>query len=252
MRLFAQADGVGALGAWSVSLASSCEVNEFGYASAKVGGTQESVCTYPDGHREAFVIGTSWAIWHAWRGSGGWRSLRRRAGSTFAKGVGAAGIPSGGRPVIGAYGTDNLPWCDGRGPPGRAGSIVNCQTAARLLAATWCAGSDRCRSTAQTMSDRCLSGLEYIDVVIVAYSYAQHNAVWRLVVESEIHVLPKFVMASRFGASKIRIDMVSVMTPASRIGLPSNHSSVMRSSACPNRPHNRDATVHGSCVDTVG
>lgn len=49
-----------------------CAVSAFGYAGQKICSTQTYTHIVNGVSTEMFVIGTDWAVWHAWPGSGGW------------------------------------------------------------------------------------------------------------------------------------------------------------------------------------
>lgn len=55
--------------------ASTCNVTKYGYAGQMICGTKVLDKDWGSGHKESFVVGTNSAVWHAWPGSGGWKSL---------------------------------------------------------------------------------------------------------------------------------------------------------------------------------
>lgn len=107
--------GVGALKDQSASPAfSTCSVSAFGYGGEAICGT-EALTVYSGGvAKEAFVIGTNWAIWHAWPDSDGWHSLGGVAEHTTANGV---YLLSSNPYVIWTYGTNGSPYCSNWGIP---------------------------------------------------------------------------------------------------------------------------------------
>lgn len=94
---------------------SSCGINFFGYAGAYICDT--SVLFRYDGNgdlEEVFVIGTNWAVWHAWPGSNGWHSLGGAAQQISDNGVSQW---SSNPYAIWTFGTDGHEWCDNWGTP---------------------------------------------------------------------------------------------------------------------------------------
>ena len=94
---------------------SSCPVSAFGYGGAAICGTGTLVVAASDGTAlEAFVIGTNWAVWHAWPGSNGWHTLGGVALHSTSNGV---GLWSTSPYSVWTYGTDGKQWCDNWGSP---------------------------------------------------------------------------------------------------------------------------------------
>ncbi len=94
---------------------SACPVTAFGYDGAGICGTQGLTVYDSNGNPvEAFVIGTDWAIWHAWPGSNGWHSLGGVAEHSTANGV---GLWSASPYAIWTYGTHHIQYCDNWGTP---------------------------------------------------------------------------------------------------------------------------------------
>jgi hypothetical protein len=113
----------GTLGPRSVSsAASACPVSEFGYSGEAVCGTfglyVPAGRVANNGGAEAFVIGTDWAIWHAWPGSNGWHSLGGQARQASGNGI---DLWDDDPFIISTIGTDNRPWCDAWGSPAWSG-----------------------------------------------------------------------------------------------------------------------------------
>jgi hypothetical protein len=98
----AQADG----GATTLS---SCATTAYGYTGYRICEFVWFVVEHRNGSEEWFVIGTNYAVWHIWPGSGGWKSLggtARRAtpnGTYFVTDTGFYGVRT--------IGTDNWSWC---------------------------------------------------------------------------------------------------------------------------------------------
>lgn len=72
-----------------------------------------------NGSAETFVIGTDWAIRHAWPGSNGWHSLGGQSYHAVNVGVTQNGVRlwSGNPYAIWTFGTDGREWCDNWGTP---------------------------------------------------------------------------------------------------------------------------------------
>ncbi|MFI5898218.1 hypothetical protein ACIA5D_49875 [Actinoplanes sp. NPDC051513] len=85
-------------------------VNVYGYVGKTICEFSAFYYVHSGGSREYFYIGTNYAVWHAWQGSGGWKSLGGKA-SRF--------IPNGAYPAhdtgyegVRTVGTDNwTSWC---------------------------------------------------------------------------------------------------------------------------------------------
>jgi hypothetical protein len=102
--------------------AQACPVSEFGYGGEAACGTFTLYVpagrVANNGGPEAFVIGTDWAIWHAWPGSNGWHSLGGQARHASGNGI---DLWDDDPFVITTIGTDNRPWCDAWGSPAWSG-----------------------------------------------------------------------------------------------------------------------------------
>jgi hypothetical protein len=92
----------------SVAL-SSCSVSVYGYSGKRICEFAWFYYTHSNGSREYFVVGTNYAVYHAWQGSGGWKSLGGQA---------RRALPNGTYPVhdtgyegVRTIGTDNWSWC---------------------------------------------------------------------------------------------------------------------------------------------
>jgi hypothetical protein len=114
--------GAGALKNNSVSPNfSACPVTAFGYGGEMICGTVEATYTVNGTPKESFVIGTDWAVWHAWPGSNGWHSLHGQA--LHFTGTDSAGRTSGvfgvnsAHEAVWVWGTDGNPWCSQWGIP---------------------------------------------------------------------------------------------------------------------------------------
>lgn len=93
---------------------SACSVSAFGYGGEAICGTQVLVVASNGTPQEVFVIGTDWAVWHAWPGSNGWHTLHGVALHTTSNGV---SLWSDNPYSIWIYGTDGKQWCDNWGSP---------------------------------------------------------------------------------------------------------------------------------------
>jgi hypothetical protein len=85
--------------------ASACAVTAYGYTGYAICDFLASNLDWGGGNVEYFVVGTDYAIWHAWKGSGGWHSLGGQA--AHATPNGAYAYPYG----VSTYGTDGRLWC---------------------------------------------------------------------------------------------------------------------------------------------
>lgn len=61
------------------STLSSCAITKYGYTGYRICEFDYSYIDRGNGHIEWFVVGTNYAIYHIWPGSGGWKSLGGRA-----------------------------------------------------------------------------------------------------------------------------------------------------------------------------
>lgn len=93
-----------------------CAITEYGYAGEYICGFNVLPVAH-DGLTEYFVVGTDYAIWHIWPGSGGWHSLGGKARKATPNGVYLEGIVSTDSWGIYTYGTDNHTWCNNWGIP---------------------------------------------------------------------------------------------------------------------------------------
>ena len=109
-------------GAQSASAASACPVSEFGYGGEAACGTFTLYVpagrVANNGGAEAFVIGTDWAIWHAWPGSNGWHSLGGQAKHQAGNFI---DIWDANPFMIYTIGTDGKNWCNTWGTPAWSG-----------------------------------------------------------------------------------------------------------------------------------
>jgi hypothetical protein len=62
-----------------VSTLSSCAITKYGYTGYRICEFDYSYIDRGNGNIEWFVVGTNYAIYHIWPGSGGWHSLGGRA-----------------------------------------------------------------------------------------------------------------------------------------------------------------------------
>ncbi len=94
-----------------------CDVSEYGYAGKMLCGYGRDSVNWGNGNIEYFVIGTNYAIFHIWKGSGGWHSLGGQTSRTDHFGVRA--WHSSDQTGIETIGTDGAcwdrfwPWTDG-------------------------------------------------------------------------------------------------------------------------------------------
>lgn len=86
------------------SLLSSCPITVYGYTGYRICEFGYSTWDHGGGV-EWFVVGSDYAVWHAWPGSGGWHSLGGQASRTAPNGA-----YTNGRGVA-TFGTDGRPWC---------------------------------------------------------------------------------------------------------------------------------------------
>jgi hypothetical protein len=113
---------VSALGALPAS-PNSCPIIRFGYGGEYVCGTAPldimPGTVNDSGSAESFVLGTDWAIWHAWPGSNGWHSLGGQSIHALNVGNQPTGVFewSGNPFAIWVFGTDSKQWCDNWGIP---------------------------------------------------------------------------------------------------------------------------------------
>lgn len=87
------------------STLSSCAVTVYGYTGYRICEFVWSYLPHPDGTIEYFVVGTNYAIFHIWPGSGGWHSLGGQA---------RAATPNGAYSYyygVSTVGTNNLLYC---------------------------------------------------------------------------------------------------------------------------------------------
>ncbi|MEN3613148.1 hypothetical protein AAH979_26795 [Plantactinospora sp. ZYX-F-223] len=88
---------------------SSCATTVYGYTGYRICEFEWFYVTHSNGSNEYFVIGTNYAVFHIWPGSGGWKSLGGKArkatpnGAYFVTDTGYYGVRT--------IGTDNWSWC---------------------------------------------------------------------------------------------------------------------------------------------
>lgn len=88
---------------------SSCATTVYGYTGYRICEFEWFYVTHANGSNEYFVIGTNYAVFHIWPGSGGWKSLGGKArkatpnGTYFVTDTGYYGVRT--------IGTDNWSWC---------------------------------------------------------------------------------------------------------------------------------------------
>lgn len=87
------------------SALTACPVEAYGYRGTMICEFGWNYIEHPSGI-EFFVIGTNFAVYHAWPGSGGWRSLGGRARAAEPNGV----VVIANR-TIGIIGTNGAPYC---------------------------------------------------------------------------------------------------------------------------------------------
>ncbi|MFG2987532.1 hypothetical protein ACGFYQ_41210 [Streptomyces sp. NPDC048258] len=85
--------------------ASACAVTAYGYTGYAICDFIYSTLDWGGGNLEYFVVGTDYAIWHAWKGSGGWHSLGGQASRATPNGAYTYAYG------VSTYGTDGRPWC---------------------------------------------------------------------------------------------------------------------------------------------
>jgi hypothetical protein len=88
---------------------SACAITVYGYTGYRVCEFAYSSLDWGGGNVEVFVVGTDYAIYHIWNGSGGWHSLGGMARNTTPNGAYAFNSPSIGVETIG---TDNNWYCN--------------------------------------------------------------------------------------------------------------------------------------------
>ncbi|WP_213455507.1 hypothetical protein [Rhizomonospora bruguierae] len=93
-----------------VTILSKCAVTEYGYTGYRICEFDWLAVYKSNGSVEYFVVGTNYAIFHIWPGSGGWKSLGGKASSWAPNGVYYLTV-SGGDYGVWTYGTDERPWC---------------------------------------------------------------------------------------------------------------------------------------------
>jgi hypothetical protein len=88
---------------------SSCATEVYGYTGYRICEFAWFYVRHVNGSKEYFVVGTNYAVFHIWPGSGGWKSLGGKA---------RRAIPNGTYPVtdtgyygVRTIGTDNWSWC---------------------------------------------------------------------------------------------------------------------------------------------
>lgn len=87
----------------------SCPINRYGYDGYRICEFESWYLDWGGGNVEYFVVGTDYAIWHIWQGSGGWHSLGGQAQRQTPNG--AYTFSRGGIAGVWTWGTDGNPWC---------------------------------------------------------------------------------------------------------------------------------------------
>lgn len=108
-------------GSTDSAAASSCPIKVHGYAGKRVCGFDYFYYDWGGGNHEYFVVGTNYSVFHAWRGSGGWKPLGGKARKTAPNGAYATS-PTG----VATIGTDNRCWWRPRGNGSWPGSWRRC------------------------------------------------------------------------------------------------------------------------------
>ncbi|MBB4965456.1 hypothetical protein [Saccharothrix violaceirubra] len=92
-------------GGASTSAAADCPVDRYGYRGYALCGTRVLDVDWGNRRYETFVVGTNREVWHAWPGSGGWKSMHGWAyDMKDARWEGKAR-------VVEHKGRDNRSWC---------------------------------------------------------------------------------------------------------------------------------------------
>lgn len=90
------------------STQAACIFTAYGYTGRVPCEFRVDAWTTPGGEVEYFMVGTDYAMWHIWPGSGGWKSLGGRARAATPNGAYVYFYPRDGVQMIG---TDNQWWC---------------------------------------------------------------------------------------------------------------------------------------------
>lgn len=93
-----------------VTALSKCAVTAYGYTGYRICEFDWLSVTKSNGSVEYFVVGTNYAVFHIWPGSGGWKSLGGRARTATPNGVYYLTV-SGPDYGVATIGTDNRTWC---------------------------------------------------------------------------------------------------------------------------------------------
>jgi opacity protein-like surface antigen len=92
--------------AGDVFVQSACAITVYGYTGYRICEFDYFSYNWGGGNYEYFVVGTNYAIYHIWKGSGGWKSLGGQA-SRYAPNGTYPTTPTG----VATYGTDENLWC---------------------------------------------------------------------------------------------------------------------------------------------
>lgn len=82
-----------------------CKLTRYGYQGNTICGFSTAQIKHNNGTYEYFLVGTNYAIYHIWPGSGGWKSLGGKAYPVPPNGVYASGY------TIRTIGTDKKYYC---------------------------------------------------------------------------------------------------------------------------------------------
>lgn len=104
-----------------VSVKAPCAITVHGYRGYRVCGFDYFYYDWGGGNTEWFVVGTNYQIYHAWKGSGGWKRLGGKARTATPNGAYATS-PTG----VATIGTDNDCWWRPRGNGSWPGSWRRC------------------------------------------------------------------------------------------------------------------------------
>jgi hypothetical protein len=84
-----------------------CGITRYGYSGVRICEFDYFDRVWSSGNIETFVVGSNYAIWHIWAGSGGWRTLGGQARVQTPNGALPSNVYLGVRTV----GTDHFWWC---------------------------------------------------------------------------------------------------------------------------------------------
>ncbi|KAA2251200.1 hypothetical protein F0L68_37900 [Solihabitans fulvus] len=99
-----------------------CKITVYGYVGYTFCEFDYSTLDWGGGNVEYFVVGTDYEIFHAWKGSGGWKNLGGQARRSTPNGAYAFNSPVG----VETIGTDNNWYCKYRGNGSWSGGWQRC------------------------------------------------------------------------------------------------------------------------------